>query len=319
MQLGAEVQAGELLLELDSEPQQLARQEKQAKVDAIEARRSAMGNELAAERETLQALQRARERGVAELAAKIAGSELQAKYARVEAERGAKLKETNAISSADLNKLQTAAATSDAALVESRAALDRTQQDRITLEQEQQTRIVRLERQLVELDGEIAVESAALKRIDREILDRRIVAPVGGRLDEVVPVREGSVVTVAQRLAVLVPPGEPHAVAHFPAVVLGRIRTGQRARIRLDGFPWTQYGTVAARVSSIGTEPVDGLIRVELLLLPAPDSAIPIEHGFTGSAEVEVERVAPAVLVLRAAGQFLGTRRTVSSDLQEPP
>jgi membrane fusion protein (multidrug efflux system) len=237
----------------------------------------------------------------------------------VEAARGAKLSETNAISVADLNKLRTAAATSAAALVEARAALQRMQQDRVTLEQEQQTRIVRIERQIVELDGEISVEQAAIRRLDREILDRRVVAPVRGRLDEVAPVRAGSVVTVAQRLAVIVPSGQPRAVAHFPAVVVGRIRSGQQARMRLDGFPWTQYGTIAAQVSGVGTEPIDGLVRVELLLRAESSSAIPIEHGLTGTVEVEVERVSPAVLVLRAAGQFLGTRRTVPTELRESP
>ena len=48
---------------------------------------------------------------------------------------------------------------------------------------------------------------------------------------------------------------------------------------------------------------------------------IPLEHGLPGSTEVEVERVSPALLVLRAAGQFLGTSRPVrpgESDRGQP-
>jgi membrane fusion protein (multidrug efflux system) len=70
-----------------------------------------------------------------------------------------------------------------------------------------------------------------------------------------------------------------------------------------------QYGTLPAKVADVGNEPNDGLIRVEFTLAPEPDSLIFVEHGLPGSAEVEVERVSPAVLVLRAAGQFLAARR----------
>jgi hypothetical protein len=42
------------------------------------------------------------------------------------------------------------------------------------------------------------------------------------------------------------------------------------------------------------------------MTLPAGQSTrIPLEHGSPGSAEVEVERLPPAVLALRAAGQLL--------------
>ena len=61
--------------------------------------------------------------------------------------------------------------------------------------------------------------------------------------------------------------------------------------------------------STVLTGSSDGLIRVELTLHPLPTSRIPLEHGLTGSVEIEVERVTPAVLLLRASGQYLGTRR----------
>jgi membrane fusion protein (multidrug efflux system) len=122
--------------------------------------------------------------------------------------------------------------------------------------------------------------------------------------------RVGSVVKEAETIGSIVPRGEPRAVAHFPAAAVGRVRAGQAARLRLDGFPWTQYGTLTARVADVGDEPRDGLIRVELALGQDPLSAIPLGHGLPGTAEVEVDRVSPATLVLRAAGQALVTRRS---------
>ena len=40
-------------------------------------------------------------------------------------------------------------------------------------------------------------------------------------------------------------------------------------------------------------------------MLPNPGSRIPLQHGMPASAEIEVERVSPASLVLDAAGRFL--------------
>jgi membrane fusion protein (multidrug efflux system) len=108
-------------------------------------------------------------------------------------------------------------------------------------------------------------------------------------------------------------------VAWFPAAVVGRLHPGQPARLRLTGFPWTQYGTMPATVADVGNEASGGRVRVELRLASARTSSIPLEHGLPGSAEVEVERISPALLVLRAAGQFLGATRSGGAGGQGEP
>jgi membrane fusion protein (multidrug efflux system) len=116
----------------------------------------------------------------------------------------------------------------------------------------------------------------------------------------------GSVVRAGDRLAAIVPSGGLRAVADFlPASALGRVRPGQSARLRLEGFPWTRFGTVAAVVERVASEPLEGRVRVELRLVPDAAARIPLQHGLPGTVEVEVERLAPAELVLRAAGQLL--------------
>jgi membrane fusion protein (multidrug efflux system) len=103
------------------------------------------------------------------------------------------------------------------------------------------------------------------------------------------------------RLGVIVPPGAPRIVSLFPAPAIGRIRPEQPARLRLHGFPWTQYGTIPARVARLGDEAQSAMKRVELEPRPDPRSSIQMAHALPGI--VEVERVTPAVLVLRAAGR----------------
>jgi hypothetical protein len=92
-------------------------------------------------------------------------------------------------------------------------------------------------------------------------------------------------------------------------VALGRVQTGQPALLRLDSFPWTQYGSLAATVASVASEVRDGRVRVELMVASEPTARLPLQHGLRGTVEVEVEQAAPATLVLRAAGQLLASPR----------
>ena len=100
-------------------------------------------------------------------------------------------------------------------------------------------------------------------------------------------------------------------MALFPAAAVGRIRPGQAARLRLEGFPWTQYGLLRATVSAVGNEADAGLVRVELAIEADPDSPIPVQHGLPGSVEIAVEKVSPAILVLRRR-TFPGSHRSRS-------
>jgi multidrug resistance efflux pump len=116
----------------------------------------------------------------------------------------------------------------------------------------------------------------------------------------------GAMVQAGDRICTIVPDGALKVVAFFrPSVALGRIQNGQTARVRLDGFPWTQYGSATARVTNVSGEVRDAQIRVDLSLDTSSDSAIPFQHGLPAEVQVEVERVSPAALVLRSVGRQL--------------
>ncbi len=93
-------------------------------------------------------------------------------------------------------------------------------------------------------------------------------------------------------------------VAEFePMRAVGRIRPVQTARLRLEAFLWTEYGTVSLRVRRVASETRNGTLRVELELHGVPSRNILLQHGLPGRVEVEVERVSPWTLLLRAAGR----------------
>jgi membrane fusion protein (multidrug efflux system) len=102
-----------------------------------------------------------------------------------------------------------------------------------------------------------------------------------------------------------VPDGDVRVVALFPpSVALGRVRPGQAARVRLAAFPWTQYGSALAHVTTVAGELQDGQIRVELALERKDVSGLPFQHGLPAEVNIEIDRASPATLVLRSIGAY---------------
>jgi hypothetical protein len=104
-------------------------------------------------------------------------------------------------------------------------------------------------------------------------------------------------------------------VAHFlPSAAFGRIRPGQSARMRLNNYPWTQYGFITARVARVANEIKDGYVQAEFTIQANPNPLIPLQHGLSGAIEVEVGHTTPVSLILRAAGKL----RSNPTDIYSP-
>jgi membrane fusion protein (multidrug efflux system) len=303
--LGREVRAGEILVVLDAEAEQRALEEKHVRRQALGERLAALQQEIRSEQEALRVMQQARTVALAETRALAAEAEARSASAERQAETSAQLWRSNAVSAEDLRRDQAEATARRATARALQLARERQEQDRRVLESERQTRLAKLGREAVQLEGEAAIEAASIRRLEYDLTRRSLRAPISGRLGEAAEVHVGTVVREAEKLGAIVPAGERRAVALFPVAAVGRLHPGQPAQLRLDGFPWTQYGTLTATFADIATEAVAGRVRVELTLAAVQEGRAPVEHGLTGSAEVEVERVAPAVLLLRAAGQMM--------------
>jgi multidrug resistance efflux pump len=172
-----------------------------------------------------------------------------------------------------------------------------------------------LRREIAMLEGEMVSIQAVIARLEEEVEQHRIRAPVAGEIGEVAPLKAGGVVNAGEVLATLIPAGELRLVADFdPATVLGRVQPGQVGELRLDAFAWTQYGVIRARVVGVGREIRNGRVRVDLLPDVAGHANIPLQHGLPGTVEIAIERTTPALLVLRAAGRMLA--RPAATDPQ---
>jgi len=85
----------------------------------------------------------------------------------------------------------------------------------------------------------------------------RLAAPVGGTVQQVAVHTEGGVVTPAQILMVIVP---KEARVTAEVVVdnkdIGFVNPGQAAVVKLETFPFTRYGTLAAEVTRVTADAV---------------------------------------------------------------
>ena len=122
----------------------------------------------------------------------------------------------------------------------------------------------------------------------------QVIAPAAGRLEMLGEVVEGQYVQPGQELFALMPAhGTYTGLVKAPAQGYGKIAPGQRVRIRLDNFPYHQYGLVEGEVARIAALPEEKFYRVEVDL-PAGlrtqyGHELPFSPHMTGSAEVITE------------------------------
>jgi membrane fusion protein (multidrug efflux system) len=306
LDLGRRVQTGDVLVELDADTERLRLDEEETRLATFSPQSKAIGAEIAAEEQALEAAQRAAGGALEEARSQLAEAEVPARFAEDEAARLARLRANGLVSEIDDVRTRAESQRRRAAADSLRLAIPRLERKLQTEEQDRRVRLVRLRGELTRLQGQVATSTSAIRRLQNEIERRRIRAPATGRLGEVVELRIGAFVAEGQKLGAIVPTGLLKAVAEFePSAALGRVRSGQPARLRLVGFPWTEYGSVPATVDTVASEVRSGTVRVELTIEPDAASAVPFQHGLPGAVEIEVERVSPAMLVLRAGGRLV--------------
>jgi membrane fusion protein (multidrug efflux system) len=311
---GRIVQAGEPLVELETTAQRLQLAEEQTRLPALISEIAGLRAQIDAEQKA-----RAEEQQAARIQLEEAGSRERqaaapAQFHAAEVQRLQQLRAEGLIAERDYQRGQAAAVESQSAAERERIALRRIEQEQRTRDSERDTRIRQLEAGITHLEGQIAGSRAAIARLENEIERRAIRAPIAGRIAEAAVVRAGAVLQEGEMIAGILPESRLHAVAQFPpAAALGRIAPGQPAKIRLEGFPWAQWGAVPAVVHRVAGEVRDGTVRVDLAIDASEAIRVPLQHGLPGSVEIEVERTTPARLLFRLSGRLLAAPRSAYS------
>jgi membrane fusion protein (multidrug efflux system) len=305
--VGRQVQAGEVLVKLDASAARLQHEEARVGLNALKSQRQARQEEMNAEKRAREDEQHAARIALAEAAARHREANVAAQAAIKRASIYARLQHRGLASQLELLSTQAEADEKRAAAEALRLTIRRLEQEQRTRDSDRAARLAQFHRELTRLDGDIDTAEATLARLANTIDQSRIRAPIAGHLGEVAAWQPGAVLQPGDTLGVVLPASPLQVVASFPpAIALGRIQPGQPARLRLEGFPWAQYGSLAATVTRVADETRNGMVRVEFQLVSQPQMTLSLQHGLPGTVEVEIERLSPAILVLQAVGKRFG-------------
>jgi membrane fusion protein (multidrug efflux system) len=288
------VQAGEVLVELDSTDQRLQVEEERQRLLALEAHRTARHQEGAAVEAAWHATAQGAQATLDEARARHHDAVVALQAAQEKAQRLGPLAPLTALLSQ-----QTAVDTT-------RQAVQRLEHAQQVHAAEWRARLAQAQREAVVVDGEIATVTAHLARLAHALEVRHLRAPMAGRLGAVALVQPGAFVHEGERLAVIGPSEAPMVTAEVaPAVARGRLRPGQPAWLRITGVPGMPSWSLTATVMQVAAAGQEEHLRVVLRLAPNALAYWPLQPSVTGTMAVEVERVAPVTLVVRALGQRL--------------
>lgn len=130
--------------------------------------------------------------------------------------------------------------------------------------------------QLAVVEGRIAVTAEERAKAAQRLRETRLVAPADGVVQDLAVHTVGGVATAAQRLLAVVPGDDTLEIeAQLPDRDAAFVEPGQTAVVKLDAYPFTRYGRITGRVTSIARSAVSdekhGLryaVRVQLEGLP---------------------------------------------------
>src|SRR5262249_4437996 len=205
--VGREVQAEEVVVELDSQTQRLQHSEEESRLLTLTA-------QLASQREQISYEKRSREetnQGAAialnEARARFAEAEASAQTAAEEAAAAARLYKEGLVSEVEMKRAKTEVQKRQSAAEALRLAISRQAQEQQARDTGQQARFETFTREIARIEGEIAVKAATIERLKREIEERQIRAPASGKLGEVADLQIGQIVHAGNKLGTIVPSG----------------------------------------------------------------------------------------------------------------
>ena len=125
----------------------------------------------------------------------------------------------------------------------------------------------------------------------------RLVAPVGGTVQQLAVHTVGGVVTPAQPLLVIVPGDNPLEVEAFVENKdIGFVQAGQAAEVKIETFPFTRYGTLRGKVIQVSGDAIQdekrGLVyaarvKLEQATLRVDGKTVNLTPGMAVTVEIK--------------------------------
>ncbi len=186
-------------------------------------------------------------------------------------------------------------------LATSRSKADEIRAAMMEIQRQQATLVAETRRQLFDQLNLASQKAASLaqERIKAEQRSRlmRLTAPVAGVVQQLAVTTIGGVVTPAQPLLVIVP-GENvlEIEAMLPNKDIGFVKPGQIAEIKVETFPYTEYGTLHGTVTQVSTDAIQdekqGLnyatrVRLDRDVIRVENRSVRLTPGMAVTVEVK--------------------------------
>ena len=139
-----------------------------------------------------------------------------------------------------------------------------------------------------------------LDQVRNQLRNEVVVAPISGVVFDLKPDNNRYVAQNAEPLMKIVPSGQLSAQVNVSNQDIGFIKAGLPVKVRVDSFPYTEYGEIAGEVSQVGADalPPDDVIRtyhfpVDIALSRSQlrtkeGQVIPLQSGMTVTTNLKL-------------------------------
>ena len=165
---------------------------------------------------------------------------------------------------------------------------------------EAQQQLQQLQIEAGQLRAKIAGTQAELRAAQTRLKQMFLYAPVAGTVTSLKVHNSGEVTQPGQTIAEIAPASAPLVLsALLPSREAGLVRKGMTVQIKLDAFPYQDYGIISGKVNSISpdaenNEQMGAVYKVEIALdrhsVMHEQQMIPFKAGQTATAEIIVKQ-----------------------------
>jgi len=200
----------------------------------------------------------------------------------------------------ELNRLKAELKQAISELNRLQAAQQQNQAETETTKLQDQQNIQQLEVQKTQMQAKADQTEKLLSKAKTELKQFTFTAPVDGVVSSLNVKNPGEVVQPGQTVAELTPQDAPLVLlAKLPNQEAGFVKTGMPVKIKLDAYPYQDYGIVSGKVRSISPDAkpdqqLGAVYRVEVELernsVTANNQKIPFKAGQTATADIIIRR-----------------------------
>jgi multidrug efflux pump subunit AcrA (membrane-fusion protein) len=158
------------------------------------------------------------------------------------------------------------------------------------------------QQEILELDKTITEQKNALiqamhtLKSDIEAWKQRYIAiaPTAGKVIFLTSLQENQLVKTGQELLYVLPNGEGfHGEMNIGQFNFGKVKSGQEIIVKLQSYPYQEYGTLQGQIQSISEIPKDSAYFIKVNfpkgLTTSANKVIPFRNGMTASGEIITE------------------------------